>query len=139
MSTNLFVNIMSKTKSIRPTESELEILNILWERGTSTVREVHEILELVKPSGYTTTLKLMQIMLDKGLLKRSESGKSHIYQAAVKQKETQGQLLQKMIDTVFGGSAYQLVMQALGHQKSSPEELDEISAYLKKMEETSSR
>lgn len=125
---------MSKAKNIRPTESELEILNILWDQGASTVREVHDILEQVKPSGYTTTLKLMQIMLDKGLVKRSESAKSHIYQAAVEQKETQGQLLQKMIDTVFGGSAYQLVMQALGHQRSSPEELDEISAYLKKME-----
>jgi predicted transcriptional regulator len=123
----------SKQKN-RPTDSELEILNILWKQGASSVREVHDILGQSKPSGYTTTLKLMQIMLEKGLVKREASGKMHIYRAAFKQKDTQGQLLQKMIDTVFNGSASQLVLQALGHQRSSPEELAEIRAYLKKME-----
>lgn len=121
-------------KQIKPTESELEILGILWERGASTVREVHEILEQTKDAGYTTTLKLMQIMHEKGLLKRDASSRTHIYEANVNREQTQQQLLNKMIDTVFNGSATQLVMQALGHHKSSPEELDKIRQYLKEME-----
>ncbi|NIG57724.1 BlaI/MecI/CopY family transcriptional regulator [Chitinophaga sp. Cy-1792] len=122
-------------KQNKPTESELEILGILWDRGASTVREVHEKLSETKEAGYTTTLKLMQIMYEKGLLSRDASSKTHIYTAAVSQEETQQQLLNKMIDTVFGGSATQLVMQALGHHKSSTEELDQIRAYLSKIEQ----
>ncbi|WP_291943362.1 BlaI/MecI/CopY family transcriptional regulator [Chitinophaga sp.] len=121
-------------KQQKPTESELEILGILWERGASTVREVHEKLAETKEAGYTTTLKLMQIMYEKGLLTRDASSKTHIYAAAVSQQETQQQLLNKMIDTVFGGSATQLVMQALGHHKSSGEELDQIRKYLSEIE-----
>ncbi len=121
-------------KQHKPTESELEILGILWERGASTVREVHEKLAETKEAGYTTTLKLMQIMYEKGLLTRDASSKTHIYAAAVSQTETQQQLLNKMIDTVFGGSATQLVMQALGHHKSSDEELDQIRKYLSEIE-----
>nr|WP_205195785.1 BlaI/MecI/CopY family transcriptional regulator [Chitinophaga sp. Cy-1792] len=113
----------------------MEILGILWDRGASTVREVHEKLSETKEAGYTTTLKLMQIMYEKGLLSRDASSKTHIYTAAVSQEETQQQLLNKMIDTVFGGSATQLVMQALGHHKSSTEELDQIRAYLSKIEQ----
>ncbi|WP_291911160.1 BlaI/MecI/CopY family transcriptional regulator [Chitinophaga sp. CB10] len=121
-------------KQQKPTESELEILGILWERGASTVREVHEKLAETKEAGYTTTLKLMQIMYEKGLLSRDASSKTHVYAAAVSQQETQQQLLSKMIDTVFGGSATQLVMQALGHHKSSDEELDQIRKYLNDIE-----
>ncbi|RAJ88211.1 putative transcriptional regulator [Chitinophaga dinghuensis] len=121
-------------KQHKPTESELEILGILWERGASTVREVHEKLAETKEAGYTTTLKLMQIMYEKGLLTRDASSKTHIYAAAVSQSATQQQLLNKMIDTVFGGSATQLVMQALGHHKSSDEELDQIRKYLSEIE-----
>lgn len=125
-------------KQIKPTESELEILGILWERGASTVREVHEILEQRKEAGYTTTLKLMQIMHEKGLLKRDASAKTHIYQADVSQERTQQQLLNKMINTVFNGSATQLVMQALGHHRSSQEELEQIRQYLNEMEKKQS-
>ncbi|QEH41759.1 BlaI/MecI/CopY family transcriptional regulator [Chitinophaga sp. XS-30] len=125
-------------KQIRPTESELEILGILWERGASTVREVHEILEQSKEAGYTTTLKLMQIMHEKGLLKRDASAKTHIYEASISQEHTQQQLLNKMINTVFNGSATQLVMQALGHHRSSQEELEQIRQYLNEMEKKQS-
>lgn len=118
----------------KPTNSELEILNILWEKGSCTVREVHEILGKNKDAGYTTTLKLMQIMHDKKLVKRDASSKSHIYEAAVLQEDTQGQLLKRMIDNVFNGSASQLVMQALGNHKASAKELEEIKNYLEKME-----
>lgn len=125
---------MTEPKSIKPTESELEILNVIWSKGQATVREVHEVLEVQKQSGYTTTLKLMQIMFEKGLLEREASGKSHVYRAVIKREEAQGQLLQRLIDNVFSGSASQLVMQALGHHKSSPEELDAIRKYLKTLE-----
>lgn len=121
-------------KHIKPTESELEILGILWERGASTVREVHEILEQSKEAGYTTTLKLMQIMHEKGILSRDASAKTHIYKASISRENTQQQLLNKMIDTVYNGSATQLVMQALGHHRSSQEELDQIRQYLNEME-----
>lgn len=126
-------------EQIKPTESELEILNILWEKGPCTVREVHEVLEKSKEAGYTTTLKLMQIMHDKTLLKRDATNKSHVYTANVSQEKTQGQLVQRMIDNVFNGSASQLVMQALGHHKASNEELEEIKKYLEEMEKKSNQ
>lgn len=118
-------------RDIKPTESELEILNVIWSKGQATVRDVHEVLEVRKQSGYTTTLKLMQIMNEKGLLEREVSGKSHVYTAAIKREDAQDQLLQRLIDNAFSGSASQLVMQALGHHKSTPEELDAIRNYLK--------
>ena len=114
----------------KPTESELEILNILWEKGASTVREIHEVLEQTKESGYTTTLKLLQIMHDKKLVKRDASSKTHIYKANISQEDTQGQMLKKMIDTVFNGSAMDMVMQALGKHKASKDELEQIRQYL---------
>lgn len=114
------------TKYIKPTESELEILQILWQKGLATVREVHEELSSIKNAGYTTTLKLMQIMNEKGLVKRDDSIKSHVYQAAVNKEKTQKHLLEKMIDGLFGGSSTQLVIQALGNHKTSKEELDKI-------------
>lgn len=125
---------ISVLKTIRPTDSELEILSVLWEKGPCTVREVHDVLSQTKDAGYTTTLKLMQIMHDKSLLHRDTSSKTHIYTAAVSQEKTQQQLLEKMIDTVFGGSASQLVMQALGQHSSSEEELNKIKAYLADIE-----
>ena len=120
--------------NIKPTDSELEILNILWEKGPSTVREVHEMLEKSKDAGYTTTLKLMQIMHEKALLKRDAANKSHVYTANVSQEKTQGQLVKRMIDNVFNGSASQLVMQALGNHKPNAAELNEIKKYLEEIE-----
>src|SRR5205814_5866689 len=118
--------IMSNTKYIKPTESELEILQVLWTKGLATVREVHEELAKTKDAGYTTTLKLMQIMHEKGLVKRDDSMRTHIYQAAVSKEKTQKHLLGKMIDSLFGGSSSQLVIQALGESKATPEELEKI-------------
>jgi len=123
---------MSSSKQIKPTDSELEILQILWTRGLATVREVHEELAKVKDVGYTTTLKLMQIMHEKGIVKRDDSMRTHIYQAAVNKERTQKHMLSKMIDNLFGGSPTQLVIQALGEgsQKASDEELEKIQQLL---------
>ena len=121
---------MNITKKIKPTESELEILQILWERKSATVREVHEELSKNKTAGYTTTLKLMQIMFEKGIVSRDDSAKTHIYRAAISRKITQKQFLDKMINGLFAGSSTQLVLQALGNQKASKSELDEIQKYL---------
>ena len=123
---------MSAPKMIKPTESELEILQILWQRGLATVREVHEELAKTKDVGYTTTLKLMQIMNEKGIVRRDDSMRTHVYQAAVNKEKTQKHLLNKMIDSLFGGSPTQLVIQALGDdvQKASPEEIEKIQALL---------
>lgn len=119
---------MAAPKYVKPTESELEILQILWQRDLATVRDVHEELAKIKDVGYTTTLKLMQIMHDKGLVKRDESMRTHVYQAAVNKEKTQKHLLNKMIDSLFGGSSTQLVLQALGsgEQNVSTEELEKI-------------
>jgi len=123
---------MSAVKTIKPTESELEILQILWTRGVATVREVHEELAQVKDVGYTTTLKLMQIMNEKGIVRRDDSMRTHVYQAAVNKEKTQRHLLGKMIDSLFGGSSTQLVIQALGegNHKASAEELEKIQTLL---------
>ena len=121
---------MTSTRYIKPTESELEILQVLWLKGEASVREVHESLAATKDVGYTTTLKLMQIMNEKGLVKRDESIKTHIYQAAVSREKTQKHLLGKMIDGLFGGSPTQLVLQALGNHKASEEELNQIQQVL---------
>jgi BlaI family penicillinase repressor len=124
---------MSGVKYIKPTESELEILQVLWERGLASVREVHEELSKTKEAGYTTTLKLMQIMNEKGLVKRDDSIKTHIYQPAVSKEKTQKHLLGKMINSLFGGSATELVIQALGNHKATPGELEEIQRILTEM------
>ena len=121
---------MSTTRNIKPTESELEILQVLWEKGKATVREVHEELSVYKDSGYTTTLKLMQIMFEKGLVERNDSSKTHIYEAVVTRDSTQKQLVGKMVTSLFGGSTSQLVMQALGSSAPSQQELDEIQKLL---------
>jgi predicted transcriptional regulator len=121
---------MGTVKYIKPTESELEILQVLWAKGTASVREVHEELAKSKDVGYTTTLKLMQIMFEKGLVKRDATFKTHIYEPQVSRDKTQKHLLNKMIDTLFGGSPTQLVLQALGNHKASDEELEEIQQLL---------
>jgi predicted transcriptional regulator len=121
---------MSVEKKIKPTESELEILQILWEKNACTVREVHEILEKNKPVGYTSTLKLMQIMLEKKLVSRDTSSRTHIYKALVNREKTQQQLVTKMIDNVFNGSAANLVIQALGNHKTDAAEIEQIKKYL---------
>ena len=121
---------MSTVKYIKPTESELEILQVLWEKGTASVRDVHEELARTKDVGYTTTLKLMQIMYEKGLVKRDATFKTHIYEPLVSRDKTQKHLLNKMIDTLFGGSPTQLVLQALGNHKASAHELEEIQQLL---------
>src|SRR3954469_7641296 len=117
-------------KQAKPTEGELEILQVLWERGNATVREVHETILKSKEAGYTTTLKLMQIMFEKGLVTRDDSSKIHIYKANVSKEKTQNQFVGKMINTLFGGSSTQLVMQALGNHAPSKDELDEIQQLL---------
>lgn len=113
-------------KNFKPTESELEILRVLWEKGEATVRDVHEILSKTKDAGYTTTLKLMQIMHEKGMVKRDERNKTHKYIPLISREKTQKQFVGKMIDTLFQGSSTQLVMQALGNHQTSKEELEEI-------------
>ena len=124
---------MSAIKQIKPTESELEILQVLWQKGLASVREVHEELSKTKEAGYTTTLKLMQIMNEKGLVKRDDSIKTHIYQPAVSKEKTQKHMLGKMINTLFGGSATELVIQALGNHKATADELEEIQKLLTEM------
>jgi len=123
---------MPTIRAIKPTESELEIRQVLWSHGTATVRDVHEELSKTKDVGYTTTLKLMQIMHEKGIVKRDDSMKTHIYQPAINKEKTQKHLLNKMIDNLFGGSPTQLVIQALGdnQHKANREELDKIQALL---------
>jgi predicted transcriptional regulator len=108
----------------KPTDAELAILRVLWSRGPSTVRHVAEALD--REAGYTTVLKLLQIMTEKRLVVRDESARTHIYQAAYSQEQTERQLVTDLLDRVFDGSAAKLVLQALASNKASPEELDEI-------------
>ncbi|HEY5750005.1 MAG TPA: BlaI/MecI/CopY family transcriptional regulator [Chryseolinea sp.] len=118
----------------KPTEKELEILQIVWEKEAVSVKDVHEALGGDVANGYTTILKLMQIMHEKGLVTRQKSGKLHLYTAVPSLENTRQQMLDKMISTVFQGSAAQLVLSALGSNKSSKEELQEIKKYLEKLE-----
>ena len=119
---------------IKPTESELEILNILWNEGPSNVRSVNNIINQQKEVGYTTTLKLLQIMTQKGLVERDESARTHIYSAKIKAEDIQGEMLDKLLNTAFGGSASKLVLSALGSGKTSGKELEEIKALIQKLE-----
>jgi len=108
----------------KPTDAELAILRVLWARGPSTVRQVAE--QMGREGGYTTVLKLLQIMTEKRLVRRDESSRTHVYEAALTQDQTERQLVSDLLDRVFDGSAVKLVLQALAATKSSPEELDEI-------------
>lgn len=119
----------------KPTESELEILSHLWQMKKATVREIHEKLAETKDTGYTTTLKIMQIMHSKGMLQRDEQNRTHVYYPAVDEKATQKNLVSSFMATAFGGSAKNLVMQALGQGNPSKEELDEIRAFLDRLEQ----
>jgi BlaI family penicillinase repressor len=119
---------------IKPTESELEILQIIWEKSQCSVRDVHEVLEKTKDAGYTTTLKLMQIMHDKGLVERDTTAKTHLYKALITREQAQHTAVNKILSTVFNGSSAQLVMQVLSNQTASREELDIIKEYLNKLE-----
>ena len=110
----------------RPTEAELAILGVLWTRGPSTVRQVNDVLSPTRETGYTTTLKLMQIMAEKGLVSRDERDRSHVYEANVSQDHTQRQLVNDLVDRAFGGSAAALVLQALSSHPASSDELNEI-------------
>lgn len=114
----------------KPTEGELEILNVLWSRGPSTVREVHEEISRVKPAQYTTVLKLMQIMAEKGLVGRDESERAHVYSAAQARERTQRQIAGDVLQRAFGGSARSLMMGALSARKVSKDELDSIRQLL---------
>jgi predicted transcriptional regulator len=124
---------MTLIKNTKPTESELEILQVLWNEKAATVRTVHEELLKTKEAGYTTTLKLMQIMFEKGLVTRNDSSKTHIYHPAVTREKTQQQFLNKMISTLFAGSSSELVMQALGGHDASDEELDKIQQLINQL------
>lgn len=122
------------SKQFKPTESELEILSILWEKEQASVREVHEVVQLTKDVGYTTTLKLMQIMHEKGLVSRNESSKTHIYTAVFEKEKAQEQYISKMIKTLFSGNSSQLVLQALGNHQTSQAELAEIKSLIEQIE-----
>ena len=121
-------------KTPNPTPSELLVLQILWTDGPSTVKHVHEKLEKTKDVGYTTTLKIMQIMHEKNILARDEKGKSHIYSALIEENAIQKRLIDKILDSAFGGSASQLIMQTLGNHKTSRKELEEIRKLLDQLD-----
>jgi BlaI family transcriptional regulator, penicillinase repressor len=118
----------------RPTDAELAILRVLWSRGPSTVRQVHEATSRDRETGYTTVLKLMQIMTEKGLVERDESERTHVYQARFTQEATQQRLVSDLLDKAFGGSASQLVMQALAAKPASADELAQIRRLLDELE-----
>jgi BlaI family transcriptional regulator, penicillinase repressor len=118
----------------KPTGSELEILQVIWQHGPSTVRFINDELNQKKQVGYTTTLKFMQIMTEKGLLQREEDGRKHIYSAVIQEQETRNLLLCKFLESTFEGSAMKLVMQALGNHNTSPEELSELKDLINKIE-----
>lgn len=125
---------MADKPTPRPTDAELAILRVLWERGPRTVREVHEELSPTQDTGYTTVLKLMQIMTDKGLVVRDESQRAHVYATRYSEQRTQRQLLGDLIDRAFGGSPAKLVMQALSETKATADELSAIRHLLDQME-----
>ena len=125
---------MSHKKFQKPTDAELEILQVLWAHGPSSVRFVNDQLNAIRKIGYTTTLKVMQIMVGKDLVNRNTDARTHIYEANVSEAETQSKLLENFLDTAFRGSATQLVMQALGNHQTSPQELAAIKNLIEKIE-----
>lgn len=125
---------MSNSDLSRPTDAELAILRVLWQRGPSTVRQVCETLGQEREIGYTTALKLMQIMTEKGLVERDESERTHIYQSKLTQEQTQQQLVGDLLEKAFGGSASQLVIQALAAKPASADELAQIRQLLDELE-----
>jgi predicted transcriptional regulator len=121
-------------KPPRPTDGELNILRVLWDRGSGSVREVQQALDAIKPTGYTTVLKLMQIMTEKGLVTRDESVRPQIYKARQSREQTQQRLVSDLLQRAFGGSVRSMVLQALASKKSSPAELQEIEQLLDRLE-----
>src|SRR5580693_7491204 len=130
---------MPLTDLPRPTDAELEILRVLWDQGPSTVRDVHRALQRHREIGYTTVLKLMQIMAVKGLVARDETARAHVYQARVAQEQTQRQLVGHLLDRAFGGSAAKLMMQALSGRKSSAGEIAQMRQMLAHFEKDKER
>ena len=127
---------MSKAPPPKPTDSELEILHVLWQHGPATVRAINDHLGRRRQTevGYTTTLKMLQLMLEKALVRRDDADRSHVYRAAVREQETQSLLLDKFVEATFGGSALKLVMQALGSRTTSSDELAQIRRLLNDIE-----
>ena len=125
---------MARKKANRPTDAELAVLRVLWDRGPSTVREVHAALESQEPIGYTTVLKTMQIMAEKNLVRRDESARAHVYEPTRSEADTQSHLLRDLADRAFGGSSNQLVLRALA-EKASKEDLEEIRKILDQLPE----
>ncbi len=130
---------MTRKHPQHPTDAQLVILSLLWALGPSTVRQVHEALPPEQRRGYTTTLKLMQIMAEQGLVARDESNRSHVYTAAVGEEETKTHLVDELLDKAFGGSAAELVLRALSDRPASPEELAEIREMLDDLERGGNR
>lgn len=119
-------------KANQPSEAELDILNVIWEEQPMTVRAVHEVLSKNKKVGYTTTLKQMQRMTEKGMIKKIKGGKVHLYEAILEEKKVQMNLFQKLVNKAFKGSALKLVMHALGNSKTSKEEIEALEDFLEK-------
>ena len=128
------LRIIGLSMETRPTNSELEILHVLWRRGPSAVKDVHASLSETRTTGYTTVLKLMQIMADKGLVERDEENRAHIYRAAITESDVQQGFTDDLVHRVFGGSAHRLALHALGSKKATPEELAEIRRLLDTLE-----
>ena len=126
-----------KQMDTRPTNSELEILGVLWERGPCLVKDVHEEMEKRRRTGYTTVLKLMQIMAEKGLVTRDEANRAHVYSANISREHAQSGLMNDLVDKAFGGSAHKLALHVLGSAKATPEELDEIRSLIDRLGEKS--
>jgi predicted transcriptional regulator len=126
---------MARRPTDGPTEAELEVLNVLWDRGPSTVSEVNETLNAVRPTGKTTTLKIMQIMLEKGILARDESVRPQVYRPRQSKEKTQAKLVRRLLRRAFDGSAAQLVLRALSDHNATGEELAEIRHMLDEMED----
>jgi predicted transcriptional regulator len=122
---------MAPVKALKPTDAELGILNVLWRHGASTVKKVHEVLG--EETGYTTTLKLLQNMTEKGLVVRDESQRAHVYQARYSETDTQRQLLTGLLNKAFSGSTSQLVVQALESKRATPKELAEIKRLIERL------
>jgi BlaI family transcriptional regulator, penicillinase repressor len=125
---------VAKTQPPKPTSAELEILHVLWDCGPSTVREIHEVLAAKRPAGYTTVLKLLQIMTAKGMVTRDEESRAHVYEAVQPARNTKSQIVGDLLQRVFSGSASQLMMHALAGKRTSREEIDEIRRLLDEYE-----
>ena len=126
---------MSRPRSTRPTDAELSILKVLWRKGPSTVRAVQEALNVERRTGYTTALKLLQIMTEKGLVNRDETSRAHVYQPSASEDETQQQIVGDLLDRVFGGSAAKLVLHSLSSQQATAQDIHQIREILAKLEQ----